>query len=107
MTVDTDAQVQHILNQHEIWAADGNLVTTFVRRHRLRFWTRDQFEELLRDSGFERVQSFGADDEFLVVGFAPRRRSARITSAPRPCASIAACRAPKASCASIRSPASG
>ena len=69
--VDTDAQVQHILNRHEVWAADGTLVTTFMRRHRLRYWTRDQFEGLLRDSGFEGVQSFGADDEFLVVGFAP------------------------------------
>ena len=42
---------QHVLNRHEVWDANGQLVTTFVRRHRLRWWTADQLERMLRDCG--------------------------------------------------------
>ena len=36
---DVDAQIEHVLHRHEVWDADGQLVTTFMRRHRLRWWT--------------------------------------------------------------------
>ena len=44
LSCDVDAQIQHVLNRHEVWDADGELVTTFIRRHRLRWWTADQLE---------------------------------------------------------------
>ena len=30
---------RHNLHRHELWDAEGQLVTTFMRRHRLRWWT--------------------------------------------------------------------
>jgi len=68
---DTAAQVQHVLNKHEVWNRDGELVTTLMRRHEIRWWTRDQLEELLRDSGLEQVRCHGSETEFVAVGRAP------------------------------------
>jgi hypothetical protein len=45
-------------------------VTTFVRRHRLRWWTADQLEAMLRDSGATRVRVLGTADEFIAVASA-------------------------------------
>lgn len=64
------AQLQHVLNRHEVWAADGSLVATFVRRHRLRWWTRPQLEDELRAVGLVDVTALGDDDGFLAVGTA-------------------------------------
>ncbi|MDQ1433511.1 MAG: hypothetical protein QOF59_327 [Actinomycetota bacterium] len=65
---DTDAQMQLVLHRHELWSADGELMTTFVRRHRLRWWTRAQLEGLLRTTGYVDVRSFGGEDGFIAVG---------------------------------------
>jgi SAM-dependent methyltransferase len=69
--LDPDAQLQHVLNRHEVWAADGSLVTTFVRRHRLRWWTRAQLEAELRAVGLVEVVTLGDDEGFLALGTAP------------------------------------
>ena len=66
--VDVEAQTQHILNRHEIWSADGALVTTFMRRFRLRWWTRAQLEATLRACNYVDVQTHGDDDAFIAVG---------------------------------------
>lgn len=71
MRCDVDAQLQHTLHRHERWDARGQLVTTFMRRHRLRWWTGEQMERLLIESGAARVRRFGTDDEFIAVGRAP------------------------------------
>jgi SAM-dependent methyltransferase len=65
---DTDAQLQHILNRHEVWSPTGELMTTFLRRYRLRWWSRTQFEELLRACGYVDVRSLGTDEAFMVEG---------------------------------------
>ncbi len=68
---DTRAQVQHVLNKHEVWDRDGELVTTLMRRHEIRWWTRDQLEAMLRDAEFTEVKSHGSETEFVTVGRAP------------------------------------
>jgi SAM-dependent methyltransferase len=67
VSVDVDAQVQHIFNRHEVWSADGDLMTTFVRRFRLRWWTPEQLEAMLRACDFVDVRTRGADDAFIAV----------------------------------------
>ena len=67
---DVDAQLQHVLNRHEVWDAHGQLITTFIRRHRLRWWTAGQLEEMLRDCGAAEVRVLGTDDEFVAVASA-------------------------------------
>ena len=64
--LDHAAQIQHTLNRHEVWEADGTLRTTYLRRHRLRWWTPDQLSKAIRDSGFRDVESAGSEREFLV-----------------------------------------
>ena len=64
---DTNAQAMHTLHRHELWDARGDLITTFMRRHRLRWWTADQLEALLLASGAVRVERRGTDDDFMVI----------------------------------------
>lgn len=68
---DVDAQLTHTLHRHEVWDADGQLVTTYMRRHRLRWWTGEQLERALIESGAAHVRRFGTDDEFMAVAVAP------------------------------------
>jgi hypothetical protein len=63
-----DAQLQDILNRHEVWDAEGRLVTTYVRRMRLRWWNRAQLDALLRECGATHVDLVGDDDEFVAIG---------------------------------------
>ena len=65
---DVDAQLQHTLHRHEIWDASGELVTTYMRRHCLRWWTGEQLDRMLAEAGAVRVRRFGTDDEFIAVG---------------------------------------
>jgi hypothetical protein len=65
MTTDPDDQTEHVLNRHEVWAPDGTLRTTFLRRHRLRWWTMDQLTAALRAAGFDDVTTAGSDAAFL------------------------------------------
>jgi SAM-dependent methyltransferase len=67
---DVDDQLQHILNRHEVWDADGRLVTTFVRRFCLRWWTGSQLNALMRECGATRVEMVGSDDEYFAIGSA-------------------------------------
>jgi len=68
---DDGAQLQHALHRHEVWAADGTLVTTFVRRHLQHWWTRPQLEAALRDAGLVGVESRGSETSFVTIGSAP------------------------------------
>ncbi len=71
MRCDVPAQVVHTLHRHEVWNAQGELITTFMRRHRLRWWTGNQLEELLLECGAARVHHLGEPDEFMLVADAP------------------------------------
>lgn len=68
---DVRAQLVHTLQRHEVWDARGELVTTFMRRHRLRWWTQNQLEELLLECGAARVRCAGDEDEFVAIADAP------------------------------------
>jgi SAM-dependent methyltransferase len=59
---DVDAQLTHTLHRHEQWDRNGRLITTFMRRHRLRWWTGEQMELLLAEAGAAQVPRFGSDD---------------------------------------------
>ena len=67
MRCDVRAQAVHTLHRHELWDAHGELITTFMRRHRLRWWTRNQLEELLLESGAATARTAGTDDEFTAI----------------------------------------
>ena len=71
MRCDVDAQLQHALHRHEVWDAHGELVTTYLRRHRLRWWTGEQLERALLECGATHIRRLGTDDEFIVIGTAP------------------------------------
>jgi hypothetical protein len=66
--MDVDAQVQHVLDRHEVWSPTGELTTTFLRRHRLRWWTREQLEGLVRACGYVDVRAHGTSEAFIVEG---------------------------------------
>jgi SAM-dependent methyltransferase len=66
--IDAEAQTEHVLNRHELWSANGELITTFVRRHRMRWWTREQLEGMLRACDYVDVRSRGENDGFIAVG---------------------------------------
>ena len=68
---DPEQQITHALNRHEVWDADGALLTTFVRRHRLRWWEREQLEAVFRDAGLVDVGSGGSPDAFVTHGTRP------------------------------------
>ena len=68
--VDADAQVHHVLNRHEQWSAAGELIATRMRRHRLRWWTREQLEAMLATCGYVGVRSHGEADGFITVAHA-------------------------------------
>jgi SAM-dependent methyltransferase len=63
---DHTAQVVHSLDRHEVWDAAGTLRATYLRRHRIRWWTPDQLAELLRDCGYVGVEPVGSARDFLV-----------------------------------------
>jgi SAM-dependent methyltransferase len=66
---DLDDQLQHVINRHEVWDAEGTLVTTFLRRHRMRWLTGGQMESLLRECGAKHVRMIGTDDEYVAIGW--------------------------------------
>ena len=68
---DVEAQIQHSLHRHEVWDANGDLVTSYLRRHRLRWWTAEQLEAELLECGATSVRRLGTDDEFMVIASAP------------------------------------
>jgi SAM-dependent methyltransferase len=66
--MDVDAQVQHVLDRHEVWSPTGELTTTFLRRHRLRWWTPEQLERLLGACGYVDVLVHGKPEAFIMEG---------------------------------------
>jgi len=68
IAADTDAQLHHDLNRHEVWDRNGELVTTFIRRHRIRWWKQEQLVQLLTECGYVDAISRGSDDGYLAIG---------------------------------------
>jgi SAM-dependent methyltransferase len=68
---DADGHVQDTLNRYDVWEPDGSLRASFVRRSRLRWWTQEQLETALRDTGYVDVASHGSPEAFMTIGRAP------------------------------------
>lgn len=67
LTIDQPNQIEHVLNRHEVWNPDGTLRTTYMRRHRLRWWTQEQLTAALRDCGYVDVKTAGDAAAFLAL----------------------------------------
>ena len=67
---DLEAQLQHVVNRHEVWDFDGRLVTALLRRMCLHWWTATQMQALLEECGAARVRKIGSDDEYVAIGYA-------------------------------------
>jgi SAM-dependent methyltransferase len=65
--VDEAVQVTHSVDRHEVWGADGVLRTTYLRRHRLRFWTPAQLAGLMEDAGYRDVTVAGPEHDYLAT----------------------------------------
>jgi len=72
--IDASADMLAILRatlRLETYEPDGRLVGTWLRRLRLRWWSKDEVEALLREIGFVGVQSLGDDDGWVTVASRP------------------------------------
>jgi SAM-dependent methyltransferase len=67
---DPDDHVEIVYNRIESYDSAGRLLDTIMRRHRLRWWDREKFEQLLSRIGFVEVGSVGGDQAW--VSFARR-----------------------------------
>jgi SAM-dependent methyltransferase len=68
---DRAAQLQVTYDRVEVWDAAGELVTSLLRRHHLRWWERAEFEEVLSGLGFGDVRSVGDDAGWVAVARRP------------------------------------
>jgi SAM-dependent methyltransferase len=68
---DPTSPVEEIYNQIERYGADGKLIDTIMRRHRLRTWERAEFEAALVSAGFVDVGSLGDESAWVTVGRRP------------------------------------
>jgi SAM-dependent methyltransferase len=67
---DPDGARTHSLDRHEVWAADGTLVTTQLRRHCLRWWPPDEIAAALRAAGFADIEIDGPPEGYLALATA-------------------------------------
>lgn len=65
-----DERLHDVLNRIEVWEPNGRLAESWLRRMRLRWWSRDEFEQLLGETGFVGVHSQGGHDEWIAAGHA-------------------------------------
>jgi SAM-dependent methyltransferase len=71
--VGCDRVAQHIDTylKYEWYGDDGVLLDTRLRRHRLRWWYRDEITRALLDAGFADTNIDGGDDVFIVTARVP------------------------------------
>jgi len=65
---DAKNQVTRVLNRHEVWDAEGNLVKTYMRRHEIRWWTRDQMHAMFKTAGYTDIHSEAEAADFIIRG---------------------------------------
>lgn len=65
---DHDDQVLLAYNRLEILDLAGRVTEVYLRKHRLRWWSRPQFEELLTAAGFVEVSSVDAGEGWVTIG---------------------------------------
>jgi len=64
---DSTEQVQLWFSRLESYDRDGLLTGTWLRRIRLRWWTRDEMRSALEDAGFADVEFLGDEYDWLVT----------------------------------------
>jgi SAM-dependent methyltransferase len=64
-SADPDGERSHSLDRLEVWAVDGTLQTTLLRRHCLRWWTPERITEALQAAGFAAVDIEGPPEGYL------------------------------------------
>ncbi|HKA03442.1 MAG TPA: class I SAM-dependent methyltransferase [Acidimicrobiales bacterium] len=64
---DREPQVMLVYNRLEVYDASGRLVSTQLRKHRLRWWTQDQFAAALHATGFIDNRAIGTDTDWVTV----------------------------------------
>ncbi|MGY6500047.1 MAG: hypothetical protein ACXIVQ_03990 [Acidimicrobiales bacterium] len=68
-------QCQTVYNRIETFDPDGRLRDTWVRRHLVRSWERDEMRSMLEHVGFVDVEEFGDDDGWVTVARRPEAAS--------------------------------
>jgi hypothetical protein len=68
---DGEAQVHLVYNRVETYNASGTLVTTTLRKHRLRWWTQAQFNGALLGAGFVEVRAIGDENAWVAIARRP------------------------------------
>jgi SAM-dependent methyltransferase len=68
---DEDESVEVVYNRIETYDAGGRLLDTTMRRHRLRWWPRAEFEQLLARVGFVEVGSVGGEQAWVTFARRP------------------------------------
>ncbi len=64
---DTEPGVQLGYNRLETYDAAGVLLGTVLRKHRLRWWPRDEFDALLAEAGFAEVDHVGDEHGWVAL----------------------------------------
>jgi SAM-dependent methyltransferase len=64
-------QVELVYNRHETYDSSGRLVESSLRKHHFRWWTQDQFSELLGRVGFDDVQAVGGESGWVSLSRKP------------------------------------
>jgi trans-aconitate methyltransferase len=64
---DRSAQLLDSYLRYEWWDADGRIVDQRIRRHRLRWWYRDEITRTLDEIGYVDVRVDGDDDGYVVL----------------------------------------
>lgn len=65
---DPSSHLEVVYNRVETYDQGGRLVDTTMRRHRLRWWEREDFEIMLTRVGFDDVHSIGDDSAWVTFG---------------------------------------
>jgi hypothetical protein len=64
---DTEPGVQLSYNRIEVYDADGRLIDTVLRKHRLRWWAQDRLAAALVDAGFAEVSNVGDERGWVAL----------------------------------------
>jgi SAM-dependent methyltransferase len=68
---DPGSHLETVYNRLETYDEQGRLKDTTMRRHRLRWWEREEFEAMLTRVGFEDVHSLGDEQAWVTFGHRP------------------------------------
>jgi hypothetical protein len=68
---DTEPGVRLTYNRIEVYDADGRLIDTVLRKHRLRWWPQDRLAAALVEAGFAEVSNVGDERGWVALARTP------------------------------------